>query len=86
MENYSDFRRMVEIFNKRLDYEELISSSNFSMPKKNRTNLDRHKANWVIDKIKNLNGKNTKSDELISLCKEYIQLISYEKEELRLSL
>ena len=78
---YSDFRRLCEIFNYRLNYIDMLKEWGFSVPKHVKVGLTKENATWIIGKIKNLNAKNPKVEELITLCNEYLELISYDSED-----
>ena len=69
----SSFTTMVDIINKKTEYEELIHEG-FSIPKK-YSELDIKSAQWCLKKIHVFNSHHSKKDELINICKRYIELI-----------
>lgn len=82
MTKFSDmnqFTRLVEIFNRRTTYDELIHEGGFSLPKKNRRELNIDIAKWTIDNVKNFNSGNSRIQEMINTCKEYLELTALEE-------
>jgi len=70
----SSFTLLAEIFNRRTAYEEMVHEGGFSIPKKNRRDLNGEIAQWTIDNIKNFNSGNPRLQEMINTCKEYLAI------------
>lgn len=74
----NSFTRLIEIFNRKTTYDELIHEGGFSLPKKNRKELTPEIAQWTLDNVKNFNSGNPRLQEMINTCREYLELYALE--------
>lgn len=74
----SSFTRLAEIFNRKLSYEELVHEGGFSLPKRNRRELNSDIAEWTLKNINNFNSGNPRVHEMINTCVDYLELIALE--------
>lgn len=70
----TSFSTMVDVINKKTEYDELVHESGLSIPKK-YLELNTTSAEWCIQKLRVFNSQHPRKDHLIDLCKEYLSLI-----------
>jgi hypothetical protein len=68
----TSFTELVEVMNLKTRYEDIINSSKLSVPKKYK-GLSTESANWCIQKIDVFNKKHPSTNDIKSLCLDYLE-------------